>query len=184
MRWMLAFLFIPGLAYGLPSLDELKSHLTNNIEIQTKQQEIKAYRSSSSIFNNIRAAASYNFETQSSFYGLIASIPINTLTLRGKEIAHKKLELQQLIQEKEKEIEGLYYTWLDHQDLLPIREMEVKEKEREVERKRILLDHEKIDPWTLSLVEKEYHLSVYELNGLKRDIQEVESQIKRLVGLE
>jgi len=168
----------------LPSLDDLKKSLAqNNIEVKVKHQEIKAYQSKNSILQFIRATGSYNFETQTSFYGFVVSIPINILDLRGKEIKEKELELQQLVQEKEGELEELYYTWLDYQDLLPVRKAKATEKWEQMERKKGQLKFHDTDHMSVTIATREYLQSLYEFNSLKRDIQKVESQIKRLVGI-
>jgi hypothetical protein len=157
--------------------------LQNNAEIQVKRQEIEVHKSENSILHNIRLSSAYNFETQTAFYGVVISLPLNIFDLRKKRIEYLEKELEKLIHEKETELEKLYYLWHDYQDQLFVKRLENQKKKEDLNRKRTLLEYNKIDLWEAEEAKIEYQFSLYEVSKLEKNLQKIESQIKRMVGL-
>ena len=118
-----------GYAGELPTLDELKeSAVKNNIEIICKRQEIGVYKLSNSILSNIEGVSSYNFETDTKFYGVKLSLPLPFYFSYKSGLRLKEKELERIKQEVISRLEGLYSEYLNLCEKLQVAEIESMNK--------------------------------------------------------
>lgn len=104
-----------GLAAGrlrcgeLVSLEELiESATRNNIRVKLAEKDLDMFKAESSLLNNLRATSSYNFETQTYFYGVTFSVPFGYYQARKANVEYKKTEIERVKSDVVREIEDLY----------------------------------------------------------------------------
>jgi len=111
---ILAVLFLGKIwAEEMIPLDKLKEGaLRNNVRIRMAEEAVEVFTAESSILNNIRASASYNFETDTYFYGVTGSIPFGFFTARRCAMGYKRFEVERTKEEVFREIEDLYLRYI------------------------------------------------------------------------
>lgn len=173
------------LAKELRPLDELKQiALENNLDLKIKKQEIMNYKVEDSIFEKVRFASSYNFETNSTFVGVIASVPLSYFKAYKEELKYRDLLFAKECQKIFKEIEDIYYNYLKFERTRKEYKLDLKQRQFVLKENETLYESDRIKVAELIL----HQLSVLEIEhklmGVENDMAGLETGLKRTIGAE
>lgn len=189
MRRMLAicgliFLGAPLCFAELPLLEELKaSALKNNLSIKTKEEELKAIEAQESVFNYARFTSSYNFETQSQFYGVTVSIPFNFFGAKSKYLNFKRLNLEEAKQSLLFELEDLYLKYQSKNKELMVYETNFKEQKLKYRIAKVGFKHNRLAQEELLKQEGEFKKAEAELFKARQELRSLEERLYGLSGI-
>ncbi|MEW6095805.1 MAG: hypothetical protein AB1567_04670 [bacterium] len=153
------------------TLAELKeSAIKNNIEVVCKRQEIAEYKMSNSVLSNIKGVSSYNFETDTKFYGVMISVPLPFYFSYRKGLQLKNSELEKVKQEIITKVEWLYYEYCNLYERLQVAEKKAADQKSHWNNISVCKD--------VIEAEKEYRESQLRLTRAQRNLENVKVKIE------
>lgn len=165
----------------MPSLEELKeAALKYNLTIKTKEEELKAIAAQQSLFNALRLSSSYNFETDSRFFGVTVSLPFGFWGERAKYLKYKQQTLEEERQAVLFEIEDLYLRYQTGKKDIEAKEAGFREAELKLRIAKIAFKHNRITQEELLKTQTEFKQQEV---GLFKTKEETKAQEERLYAL-
>lgn len=173
-----------GIMVEVPCLDELKkSCLLNNLSLKIKQEELRLSQAKESILNHIRLSSSYNFETQSQFYGVTASFPFDFFGNKARYLRFNQLVLEQAKQCLLFELEDLYLKYQAKSRDILVYEMNFKKQELRYRSAKIGFKHHRINQEELLSQELELRKQEAELVKLRQELESLEGRLYEFAGI-
>lgn len=160
-----------------------ESALRNNIEIRMAEEALEVFTAESSILNNIRASSSYNFETQTYFYGFTCSIPFGFFKERRCVIDYKKLEIEKAKREVMRELEDLYLSYVILDREISVYKTALGKAELNYELAREDFKYDRILKGDFIEAEKEFLRASYELFKAGMGLKGIKRRLYEIVGL-
>ncbi len=171
-------------AEELPPLGMLKAAaLKNNLGLKVKEGEFAAVEAQSSLLNNVKITSSYNFETNTTFYGATLSIPFGFFADRRKYLAYKKTGLEEARRDILTQVEEVYSDYEVLRRQTEIYEVELKEAELEFMLAKEGFAHDRIEKAELIRAEKVFKETLFELFKINQDTELLKRKLYRLSGV-